>query len=155
MMLWYISRMEPKDPSRIPYNAMDKYATMHHFVYDGNVHTCANLCYKMVHCGIRDWCLVGFVPQVLLIVDRSIRNISGLGHHTCYKILYHRCWCAASWYRQAINGFFVWHAHITNILSCDKIEILKCVYVVRNLIRWGYLIVAYWCHEDHGQHWLR
>ena len=29
-----------------------------------NVHTCAHFCYKMVHCGIWDWCIVGFVQQV-------------------------------------------------------------------------------------------
>ena len=25
---------------------------------------CAHFCYKMVHCGISDWCIVGFVQQV-------------------------------------------------------------------------------------------
>ena len=29
-----------------------------------NVHTCAHFCYKMVHFGIWDWCIVGFVQQV-------------------------------------------------------------------------------------------
>ena len=29
-----------------------------------NVHTHAHFCYKMVHCGIRDWCIVGFVQHV-------------------------------------------------------------------------------------------
>ena len=28
-----------------------------------NVHTSAHFCYKMVHCGIWDWCMVGFVEQ--------------------------------------------------------------------------------------------
>ena len=29
-----------------------------------NVHTCAHFCYKMVHCGIWDWCIMGFVKQI-------------------------------------------------------------------------------------------
>ena len=29
-----------------------------------NVHTCAHFCYKMVHCGIYVWCIVGFVRWV-------------------------------------------------------------------------------------------
>ena len=29
-----------------------------------NVHTCAHFCYKMVHCGIWDWCIIRFVWQV-------------------------------------------------------------------------------------------
>ena len=29
-----------------------------------NVHTCAHFCYKMVHCGLWNWCIVGFVQQV-------------------------------------------------------------------------------------------
>ena len=28
------------------------------------MHTCAYFCYKMVHCGIWDWCIVGFVQEV-------------------------------------------------------------------------------------------
>ena len=29
-----------------------------------NVHLCAHFCYKMVHCGIYAWCIVGFVRWV-------------------------------------------------------------------------------------------
>ena len=29
-----------------------------------NVHTCAHFCYKVVNCGIWDWCIVEFVRQV-------------------------------------------------------------------------------------------
>ena len=35
-----------------------------------NVHTYEHFCYQMVHCGIWDWCIVGFVQQVC----QSIRN---------------------------------------------------------------------------------
>ena len=34
---------------------------MHHFVTEF-----AQFCYKMVHCGIWDWCIVGFAQQVYL-----------------------------------------------------------------------------------------
>ena len=30
------------------------------------VHICAHFCYKMVHCGIWNWCIVGFGQQVCL-----------------------------------------------------------------------------------------
>ena len=33
-----------------------------------NVHMCAHFCYEMVHCGIWDWCIMGF------ICNRSILN---------------------------------------------------------------------------------
>ena len=29
-----------------------------------NVHTCAHFCYKIVHCGIWHWCILGFVRWV-------------------------------------------------------------------------------------------
>ena len=45
------------------HNASDKYPTMHHFVTE--MWTRAHFCYKMVHCGIWDGCIVGFVWQVL------------------------------------------------------------------------------------------
>ena len=32
-----------------------------------NVHACAHFCYKMVHCGIWNWCIVGFVQEVCLL----------------------------------------------------------------------------------------
>ena len=31
---------------------------------DRNADTCAHFCYKMVHCGIRDWCIFGFVQKL-------------------------------------------------------------------------------------------
>ena len=45
-----------------------------------NVHTCAHFCYRMVHCGIYDWCIVGFAQQLEfmgcthyhVIIDRGI-----------------------------------------------------------------------------------
>ena len=33
-----------------------------------NVHTGAHFCYKMVNCGIWDWCIVGFVQQVYCMI---------------------------------------------------------------------------------------
>ena len=30
-----------------------------------NVNTCAHFCYKMVHCGIKDWCIVGYGTRAL------------------------------------------------------------------------------------------
>ena len=33
-----------------------------------NVHTCSYFCYKMVHCGMWDWCILLFVQQGLLII---------------------------------------------------------------------------------------
>ena len=39
----------------LPYNAP---------YWDRHVHTRAHFCCKMVHCGIWDWCIVGFVQQV-------------------------------------------------------------------------------------------
>ena len=43
-------------------NTSDKYLTKNHFVT--NVHMRAYFCYKMMHCGIWDWCIMGFVQQV-------------------------------------------------------------------------------------------
>ena len=50
------------DPSHKSHNASDKYPTMHHFVTE--MCTFAHFCYKMVHCGIWDWCIVRFVQQI-------------------------------------------------------------------------------------------
>ena len=33
-----------------------------------NVHTCAHFCYKVVHCGMYDWCIVGFVQQAYYLI---------------------------------------------------------------------------------------
>ena len=34
-----------------------------------NVHTCAHFCYIILHCGIWDWCIVGFVILICLKRD--------------------------------------------------------------------------------------
>ena len=56
------SKVCTKVPSHKSYNASDKYPTVHRFVTE--MCTCAHFCYKMVHCGISYWCLVGVVQQV-------------------------------------------------------------------------------------------
>ena len=51
------------DPSHTSHNfpiTLDKYPTMHHFV-TGMCIPWAHFWYKMVHCGIWDWVIVGFV----------------------------------------------------------------------------------------------
>ena len=40
-------------------------AISHHATFcNRNVHRCAHFCYKMMHCGIFVWCIVGFVRWV-------------------------------------------------------------------------------------------
>ena len=48
------------EPSHKSHNALDKYPTKHHCVTE----MCTYFCYKMVHCAVWDWCIVGFVWQV-------------------------------------------------------------------------------------------
>ena len=51
------------DPSHKSQSAPDRYPTMYHFC-SRNVHTCAHFCFKMVHCGIWNWCTEGFMNLV-------------------------------------------------------------------------------------------
>ena len=39
-----------------------------------NVHMCAHFCYKMVHCGIFVWCILGFVRWVYYAQDNPKRQ---------------------------------------------------------------------------------
>ena len=55
---------QPSEPSHNSHKTLDNYPTMHHFVTE--MCTRAHFCYIMVHCGIWDWCIVGFVQQVYL-----------------------------------------------------------------------------------------
>ena len=56
-----------------------------------NVHTCAHFCYKMVHCVIWDWCIVGFVPYVDSIDRSMIGNITLV--HSWYVHRHDGCRC--------------------------------------------------------------
>ena len=49
-------------PSHKSHDASDKYTTMHHFVTE--LCMCAHFCYKKVHYGIWDQCIMGFVRLV-------------------------------------------------------------------------------------------
>ena len=55
-IVWKVESIDPYHKS------LDKYPTIHLFVTE--MCTRAHFCYKMVHCGIWDWCIVGFVQQV-------------------------------------------------------------------------------------------
>ena len=49
-----------------------------------NMHRCAHFCYKMVPCGIWDWCIVGFVWQVCCSnVKEFLLNIQLSASHIC------------------------------------------------------------------------
>ena len=62
------------DPSHKSHNASDKYPTMHHIVTE--MCTRAHFCYKMVHCGIWDCWIVGFV----ILVQCCIQYYVTIGH---------------------------------------------------------------------------
>ena len=46
-----------------------------------NAHTCTHFCYKMVHCRIWDWCVVGFLQQLnskdMTEIDTQIAKLMG------------------------------------------------------------------------------
>ena len=53
---------KPINPLKKSHNAPVPYPTMHHFVTEMCIH--AHFCYKVVHCGIFVWCIVGSVRWV-------------------------------------------------------------------------------------------
>ena len=57
------------EPSLQSHNALHKYPTMHHFLTDVCTH--AHFCYKMVHCGIRNWCTLGSVTLVYVLMPAA------------------------------------------------------------------------------------
>ena len=52
------------DSSHRSQDASEKYPTMQHFVTEMCTHVCAHFCDKMLHCGIWDKCIWGFVRVV-------------------------------------------------------------------------------------------
>ena len=54
------------NPSHKSHNASVKYPTMYQFVTEMCTHS--HSCYKMLHCGIWVWCIVGFVRLVYEII---------------------------------------------------------------------------------------
>ena len=59
-------------------NTWDKYPTMHHCVTEMCTYT--HFCNKMVHCGIWDWCIVGFIQP-------NIDQQASLADHTARFLL--------------------------------------------------------------------
>ena len=57
------------EPSLQSHNALHKYPTMHHFVTQMCTH--AHFCYKMMHCGIRNWCTVGSVTLIYVLMPAA------------------------------------------------------------------------------------
>ena len=59
---------ESIDPSHKSQNASVPYPTMH---------ICEHFCYKMVHCGIWHWCILGFVRWVYCTIKRLLVQYMG------------------------------------------------------------------------------
>ena len=57
-----ILKTNAMDPFQKSYNASHKCPTMHYFLTEMCTH--AHFCYKVKHCGISEWCIVGFEQQV-------------------------------------------------------------------------------------------
>ena len=62
MSIYGITKPQSIDPSHKSHDALVPYPTMQHFVAE--LCTCVHFCYKMLHCGIFVWCIVGFVRWV-------------------------------------------------------------------------------------------
>ena len=86
----------PVDPSHKSHNASDKYSTLHHFVAEMCTHLCISVT-KVVHCGVWDWCIVGFVQQVYCpqCITEDSKLIVPVYQHSqssitfiCYQIRY-------------------------------------------------------------------
>ena len=52
------------DPSHKSHYALDIYPTMHHFVTEMCTQVHIAVTTEMMHCGIWDWCIMGFVNLV-------------------------------------------------------------------------------------------
>ena len=63
------------------HNAVDKYSTMQHFE--------TVMCYKMVHCGIWDWCIMGFVQQVLDTGYQKLNSTGALSSNELHWFIWH------------------------------------------------------------------
>ena len=64
------------------HNAPNKYPAIHHFVTE--MCMCAHFCYKVVHCGIRNLCIVGFMWQVIQPLSAMLLTSS---HKFAYVLL--------------------------------------------------------------------
>ena len=71
------ARNQAINPSYKSHNAPVPYQTMHHFVTEMCIH--AHFCYKMVHHGIWDRYIVGFVEQVYFLTKTDILAIGPSG----------------------------------------------------------------------------
>ena len=81
--------------------ALDKCPTVHHYVTE----MCTRVCYKMVHCEVWDWCIVGFVQQVW----NSCSKIYPINFHTGRALF----WCSLT------------HCHLEKMA-----EILRMTFVI-------------------------
>ena len=83
-----------------------------------NVHICVHFCYKMVHCGIWDWCIVGFLLS-LLVPDMSLhtqkltwcltqRKMLVSNNDLIWTCLHHKLYqlCHSQLFSNAWNGMF-------------------------------------------------
>ena len=81
---WSLQKYNSHHRTTIKYVTSDNFPTMHHFVTDMCTH--AHFCYKSLHCGIWEQCIVGLVQK----------------SHFCYKMVH----CGTC--KRYIVGFVPW-----------------------------------------------
>ena len=81
------------EPSQKSQNTSDMQISHNASFCSRNVHTCAHFCYKMVHCGKWDWCIVGFALRVYCNIVRW-RHMTSLGHRLTIIAL-HMLFCVS------------------------------------------------------------
>ena len=70
-----------------------------------NVHTCAQFCYKFVHCGVLDWCIVGHRTGALGdFFNRSVGNWLVPAVSICMYWIQVRFWKWYDFFQASFNG---------------------------------------------------
>ena len=70
--IYYLNQWWPSWPICQSHNALDTYPTMHQLITE--MCTREHFCYKMVHFGIWDWCIMGFVQQVYSLTQYDVTS---------------------------------------------------------------------------------
>ena len=95
--LYNFDSTHKNNPAHKSHNASDKYPVMHHCC-NRHVHTCAHFCYKMVHCGICDQCIVGFVHNFVSEMGPwSLIKLGYIKAAVWSKFMYIRASMVLSW----------------------------------------------------------
>ena len=93
-----------------------------------------HFCYRMVHCGIWDNCIVGFVRWFIAIATNTVITYQNIYEHPTSPVLNGAHMCQSFYHSQSFRAFLIWKLHFS--MRINSKQSYKYQFIYKQYITW-------------------